>query len=132
MASCDYNMIGNTTMLLRMKEAPPRVPYPNLTAVAFFSGPRFREKHGQGAAVPLRPHFDGNSEGSINTPPELSQACDPFCLLPNNDLLWTFTSFKADLAPYKRNGSRRGRSRHETPPRGIERQARRIVEWPTL
>ena len=59
-------------LYLGMKEAPPSVPYSNLTAVAFFSGPGFREKHRHGATVPLRPDFNRNSEGSINTPPELS------------------------------------------------------------
>jgi len=109
MASCDNHMIGNTTVFLRMKEAPPRVPYSNLTAVAFFSGPGFREKHRHGATVPLRPDFNRNSEGSINTPPELSRARDPFTFLPKDNVLWTFTSIKQDIGPNEREHRERTR-----------------------
>ena len=99
MATCNNYMTRNTTVLLRVKEASPRIPDPHLTALLFVGLPGPREKYRQSAAVLFCFHFNGNSERRINTPPKFSDTRDPLCFFPDNNVLWTFTSIKIDFAP---------------------------------
>jgi hypothetical protein len=92
-------MTGDTSVLLGVKEASPRIPDPHLTALLLVGLPGSREKYRQSTAVLFCFHFDGNSERRINTPPKFSGTRDPLCFLADNNVLWTLTSIKTDFAP---------------------------------
>jgi hypothetical protein len=102
MATCNNYMTGNTTVLLGVKEASPRIPDPHLSALLFVGVPGSREKYRQSAAVLFCFHLNGNSERRINAPPKFSGTRDPLCFFPDNNVLWTFTSIKTDFPPNER------------------------------
>jgi hypothetical protein len=95
-----YNyMTRNTSLLIGVKYASPSIPDPYFTVLLRFDAIGLREKCGQGATIPLCHNLHANSKRCTKAPPEFSSSCDPLCFLADNDVLWRFTSIRANFAP---------------------------------
>jgi hypothetical protein len=62
MATCDNYMIGNTPVLLRAKEAAPRILDSHFSKLLLFKVSGFREKGRQTAAILFCLYLNGNAE----------------------------------------------------------------------